>query len=88
MVATLLLALGSSALAVAYDWLPDLASPIFLLQIPFLLWRYTWSASIVLAFFDTTGFLPAEVTAIYFWYLFIDTIVVNYRGAPRDEFIS
>lgn len=84
MVATLLLACGATTLAVIYDWLPDVRTPIFFLQIPFLAWRYTWSASLVLAFFDTTGFLPAEVAAVYFWYLLVDMIIHNYFP-PREE---
>jgi hypothetical protein len=69
---TAILAWYSLRYALVYDWLPDLqAQPVFLLQIPLLLWKYTWSASFILAVLDPTGFLPAEVCAVFFSVAFI-----------------
>ncbi len=64
--ASILLAGVSLYFAVEYDWKYDLVSPIFLLQIPLLAWRYTWSASFVIAIFDPTGFFPMEMCAVFF----------------------
>jgi len=51
--------------ALIYDWLPDLYNnPIYLLAIPMIFWKYTWSAAAILLLLDNTNFFPAEFTLI------------------------
>lgn len=92
LVATVLLAVGSFTVAFIYDWYPDVAKdPIYLLQVPFLLWPYTWSASLVLAFFDPTGFFPAEMATVYFTYMTLEIIMTNrstHENRVTDEYES
>ena len=69
---TAILAGLSIRYALVYDWWPDWQEqPVYLLQIPFLFWKYTWSASFLLAVLDPTGFFPAEVCAVFFSVAFI-----------------
>jgi hypothetical protein len=88
LVASLLLTGFSVYYALVYDWLPDYQSdPLFLLQVPFLFTRYTVVAGILLAYFDTTSFVPMEACALFFSYFtgtLLLSLVIPYSLAPRE----
>lgn len=80
---SVLLAGFSLYFAIVYDWQYDLAQPIFLLQIPLLAWRYTWSASFLLAILDPTGYFPMEMCAVYFTVM---TFIILWEKGGSDAF--